>query len=68
MSFNVLTLITVAGRKELPQPGRWRTPLFDRQERFLIQSYETKNGIRCVFLCRDFSRLIVLFDKLFLRL
>jgi hypothetical protein len=55
MSFNVLTLITVAGRKTCRGHGRWRTPLFNRQERFLVQTSETKNGGRQFIFVPDFS-------------
>jgi hypothetical protein len=54
MSFNVLALITVAGRKLLPRPWSLAYSFFDRQERFLIQTSETKNGCRYDFLCRMF--------------
>jgi hypothetical protein len=43
MSFNVLALITVAGRQLLPRPWSLAYSFFDRQERFLIQTSETKN-------------------------
>ncbi|MES2755824.1 MAG: hypothetical protein V4693_00495 [Pseudomonadota bacterium] len=33
----------------------WRSPLFDRQERFLIQTSETKNGSRYFIFSPDFS-------------
>jgi hypothetical protein len=45
MSFNVLALITVAGRQLLPKPWPLAYSFFDRQERFLIQTSETKKRL-----------------------
>jgi hypothetical protein len=55
MSFNVLALITVAGRQLLPKPWSLAYSFFHRQERFLIQTSETKNGCRYGFFVPDGS-------------
>jgi hypothetical protein len=44
MSFNVLALFTVAGRRTCRVPGRWRTPFLNHPKHFLIQTSETKNA------------------------
>jgi hypothetical protein len=55
MSFNVLTLITVAGRKTCRSLAAGVLLFLNRQERFLIQTSETKNGGRYFIFVPDFS-------------
>jgi hypothetical protein len=55
MSFNVhVCIVTVAGRIAVPALV-WRSPLFNRQERFLIQTSETKNDCRYLIFYPDSS-------------
>jgi hypothetical protein len=55
MSFNVqVCIVTVAGKFAVPARV-WRSPLFNRPERFLIQTSETKNGCRYFIFYPDLS-------------